>query len=107
MRWIAMLVAVVLGCDTTLGAPGDQPPDLTGGASGNGTGGSGGSAGNGTGGSGGGSGGSGGGSGGSGGGMGCMASGDATQPFGNHNFQYAAGTILPSNHSQSDLDAQV
>ena len=109
MRWIAMLTAVILGCDTTLGAPGDPPPNLSGGASGNGSGGSGGSgASGGSGGSGGsagnGTGGSGGGTGGSGGGMGCMGSSDAMQPFGNHNFQYAQGTILPSNRTQDQLD---
>jgi endo-1,4-beta-D-glucanase Y len=104
MTRIAMLLVLVCGCNTTLGAPGDGEPNLSGGAGGNG---SGGSAGNGSGGSGGGTGGSGGGTGGSGGGMGCTTSGDAAQPFGNHNFQYASGSILPSNRSQQQLDDAV
>ena len=103
MTRISLLLVGLLGCDTTLGAPSDPPPNLSGGSGGGGSGGSGGSAGNGTGGSGGGS----GGSGGSGGGMGCTTSGDAAQPFGNHNFQYAAGAIVPSNRSQQQLDDAV
>src|SRR5262245_20258164 len=44
----------------------------------------------------------------SGGGGGCTGSSSAAgQPFGNHAFDYAAGSILPSNFSQDQLDDQV
>jgi endo-1,4-beta-D-glucanase Y len=37
----------------------------------------------------------------------CGASAQAAQPFGTHRFAYAAGSILPSNHGQAELDDAV
>jgi len=38
---------------------------------------------------------------------GCEGGGDASQPFGNHAFDYAQGSITPDNWSQSQLDDEV
>jgi endo-1,4-beta-D-glucanase Y len=39
--------------------------------------------------------------------MGCDGEGGAAQPFGSHQHQYAAGSILPNHRSQSELDNAV
>jgi endo-1,4-beta-D-glucanase Y len=38
--------------------------------------------------------------------MGCDGDGEAMQPFGNHEFNYADGVIIPSHKTQSELDSE-